>query len=178
MKLFFIIILSVLCGCHFSDKKDSKNTIHFDTVKAKSLDISFEKSNLNYDIDTVSLEYINIEYKDVNHDGKCSLKWRLPRHSRYYIIKSKEDANEIFEQNYDFIKTIDFNKYVLIGAERPTNGSENVSKKVFSISKSKTILVKINVSYLRNEMNIAYRFQTWIIIEKPKADWEIKVLIN
>jgi hypothetical protein len=184
MKLFFPALLILFIACNNSDK--SKNTIiNRDTIgyinfnKINELDINAEKSNRIYGADTVALKYINVEYKDVHHKGKCKLKRPLPRHTmpKYYVINSIEEANEIFEK-CDLIKNIDFNKYTLIGIARSSNGTERISKEVLSIPESKTILVKININYLSGDQNIAYHFQTWVLISKPKDNWKIQVLTN
>ena len=165
----------MIIGCNSSNNSNSNSITT--NVNVKPLVISNEKSNRIYGADTINIKYVNIEYKDFKHEGKYKLKGRMMHHGEYYLVKSEEEVNEIFE-SCDLIKNIDFNKYILIGTADFSNGSEKISKEVLSVLKNKTILVKINVSYMRNEKNMAYYFQTWVIIKKPEANWKIKVLVN
>jgi len=115
---------------------------------------------------------VRAEYKNVDLGN-----YKLVINKKYFIIRSAQEAKSVF-LNCDSIKNIDFDKYVLIGVDQPTNGSEKISTEVLAITKEKTILVNINVVFYSINKNIWGRYKKWLLINKPDNNWEIKVLNN
>ena len=180
MKYFFLIFFSFLLGCNNSSDDSYKRLTRAekDSIQRILNKCAFDELNLKMNTTTLKNriyygnDSIRIPYKEIELG-----KYKLTKNKQYFIVNSKEEAQEVF-LSCDSINKIDFDKYTLIGRDHPQNGFEKISPVVVSISKEKQILIYLNSYKFTRLLAINGRIKKWILIEKPKINWEIKVLIN
>ncbi|NVO02582.1 MAG: hypothetical protein HXX09_07735 [Bacteroidetes bacterium] len=180
MKYVFLFFFSFLLACNNSSDNSNKsltneerNNLDLIPYKTHNAEIYLKmktttfKNRIYYGKDS-----LRISYKDVDLG-----KYKLAKNKHHFIVKSEEEVKDVF-LSCDSINNIDFDKYILIGIHRNQNGFEKISPVVLSIKKEKEILVYFNFYLFSTVKVIAGRITKWILIDKPKVNWKMKVLFN